>query len=342
MASTDPAGHDHRSETALPLGITLWYGSRQIFGVPGIPQRWVNVLGCVQGPATLLTCRINDDPPQPLSLGPDGLRLREPGDFNAEIPVDRLRPGDNAIRLEALDADGCSTHTDAVIHWRPGNTWPLPCAIDWPAHPCPGRPAAITDRVWIVDGRWRRDGGGIRPALAAYDRLVALGDMTWADYRVRVHAAIHGFEPNIKHPDRLRGGLGILVRWTGHHHDAHQPHREWRPNGAIAWYRTNWEHGSTLREFNISDAVLEDRAKVSSPPCDLPPGQAVLLDFSVRSRPGRTSVYHFTAAPAHHPDQPFCDLTAEGTEGEAPTGSILLIALHCDVTLGRIQVDPLA
>jgi hypothetical protein len=321
--------------------IELWHGRRQRFGQGGVPQRWVNLLGTVHGGdggrPVRLTCSVNAGRAEPLSLGPDGLRLREAGDFNAEIPIDMLKPGDNAVRLEARDDRGRTTVADAIIQWQPGRVWPLPWTVDWTT--CPDSDA-IADHVQIVDGRWRRTPDGIRPVVAAYDRLVTIGDMTWRDYRVRVAATIHGFEPHPKDPTRLMGGLGILVRWTGHHHDEHQPHREWRPNGAIAWYRTDWEHGSRIRQFNISDAVVQDVALVASEPHTLAPDEPVLFDFTVRSQSGRPSVYHFRAHPAADPGRLLCDLTTDGRDGEAPRGSVLLIALRCDVTIHSLRVDP--
>ncbi len=321
--------------------IELWQGRCQRFGHLGTPQRWVNLLGTVRADGgsqpMRLTCRLNCGHAEPLALGPDGLRLREPGDFNAEIPVDSLQRGDNHIRLEAADDHGRTTTADAIIHWQPGRPWPLPWAIDWTT--CPDA-AAVADHVQIVDGRWRRVPAGVRPVIAAYDRLITVGDMTWRDYRVRVAATIHGFEAHATDPTKLTGGFGILVRWTGHHHDEHQPHREWRPNGAIAWYRTDWEHGSRIRQFNISDAVVKDVALVASQPHTLPTDEPVLFDFTVHSRPGRPSVYHFRAHPVADPERPLCDLSTEGCDGEAPHGSILLIALRCDVTIHAMQVDP--
>lgn len=324
------------NKNPAPLRIELWHGPQQHFGRLGVPQRWINLLGTVHGRADTLTCSINAGPAFPLSRGPDGLRLREAGDFNAEIPVDALRPGENHVGLEASDGDRAHTRVDVTIHWHAGNTWPLPYEVDWRR----ATHTPITDHVQLVEGRWHRDGAGIRPTVVAYDRLATLGDMAWTDYRIRVEATIHGFETNRKDPAHLCGGFGILVRWTGHHHDAHQPHREWRPNGAIAWYRANWERGSTLREFNISDAVVEDHALTHSEPVELPPDEPVLFDFAIRSRPGRSNTYHFVASPLGQPQHPYCDLETEGRDGEAPHGSILLIALHCDVTIGRIRVDP--
>ena len=73
--------------------IRIWYGGIQTFGSPGLPQKWVNVLGCVEnaaGPVSLRG-RIGRGPWFPVALGPDGRRLAAAGDFNAEIDAGELR-----------------------------------------------------------------------------------------------------------------------------------------------------------------------------------------------------------------------------------------------------------
>ena len=329
---------DHNS-----LHIDVWYGSRQRFGHLGNPQRWVNLLGTVSAPEGLesLVYSLNGDAPQPLNVGPDGLRLRAPGDFNAEIPVGALREGENEVVLIALGRDGQRATRTLTVDYTAGRRWPLPYAVDW------GTVDAISDAVQIVDGRWRLtpDAGGpagIRPEHAAYDRLVTLGDATWQDYQLRVTATIHGFVDQPPPYEGVAGGLGLLFRWTGHPADGNQPSREWRPNGAIGWYRARWEdQPGRTRCLNISDAVIKDVALAETGPLELDLGRRYVYEFSVRSQQGTTSRYAYRVWPEDDPEQLLCDLATFGREGEAPRGSILLIALYCDVTIGNLRIDPL-
>jgi hypothetical protein len=325
-----------------PLKIDVWYGLRQRFGHLGTPQRWINVLGTLSSPERLgsLTWRLNGGEPHPLNVGPDGLRLRAPGDFNAEIAVAELREGENAVVLTALDRDGQRVARTVTVDYAAGRRWPLPYAVD-------GESAgSIQDLVQVVDGRWRRtpasDACGIRPVHAAYDRLVTLGDVTWQDYRLRVTATIHGFVAPSPLREGLAGGFGLLCRWTGHPPDGNQPSREWRPNGAIGWYRARWEdRPARYRCLNISDAVSKDEALIETDPLELDLDRPYVYEFSVRSQPGTPSRYAYRVWPEDDPDRLLCDLAVFGREGEAPRGSILIIALYCDLTIGNLRVDPL-
>jgi hypothetical protein len=277
-------------------------------------------------------------------VGPDGLRLRGEGDFNAEIPTSALCEGENEVVLTAVDVSGRRTTCVITIDYTTGRHWPLPYAIDWE------NVDSIPDVVQIVDGRWRHApagaaGGppaGIRPEHAAYDRLVTLGDVTWQDYQLRVTATIHGFADQPPPYEGLAGGLGLLFRWSGHPADGNQPSREWRPNGAIGWYRARWEdQPARTRCLNISDAVVVDEALVETGPLELDLERRYVYEFSVRSRPGATSQYTYRVWPEDDPHRLLCDLVATGRAGEAPRGSILIIALYCDVTIGNLRVDPL-
>jgi hypothetical protein len=325
------------------LDIDVWYGPRQRFGHLGTPQRWINLLGTVSAPERLgaLIYRLNGGEPQPLKVGPDGFRLRAPGDFNAEIAVNALHRRENKVAFAALDRDGQRVTRTVTVDCEENRRWPLPYAVDWKDVD------SIQDAVQIVDGRWRLTPGvggptGIRPEHAAYDRLVTLGDVTWQDYRLRVTATIHGFAAPPAPREGLAGGFGLLYRWTGHLPDGNQPSREWRPNGAIGWYRARWEdRPARYRCLNISDAVVVDEALVETGPLELDLDRPYVYEFSVRSQPGATSRYTYRVWPENNPGQLLCDLAVSGREGEAPRGSTLIIALYCDVTIGNLRVDPL-
>lgn len=328
-------------QEAKPIEIEVWYGDRQRFGHLGNPQRWVNVLGSVR-PAdrvAALTVSLNGGQPLPLSQGPDGLRLRAPGDFNAEIAVDHLREGENAVQLTATAASGDPVVRTVTLEYAPGRTWPLPYAVDWPTV------RAISEAVQVVDGRWDLTPVGIRPSFPAYDRLVAVGDRMWHDYRLRVTAQVHGFVSPVSAvgaPMGLHGGFGLLFRWTGHYADAFQPSREWRPSGAIGWYRARWEDQPALaRNLNISDAVVRDEALVETEPLTLRSDCRYVLEFAVRTVSGGSSRYTYRVWPEDAPERQLCDLAALGRPGGSAAGSVLLIALYTDVTIGRIEATPL-
>ena len=84
-----------------------------------------------------------------------------------------------------------------------------------------------------------------------------------------------------------------------------------------------------------------DVALTETGPLELELDRPYVYEFSVRSQPGATGRYRYRVWPADEPDRLLCDLTTLGREGEAPRGSILLIALYCDVTIGNLTVEPL-
>ncbi|GAB4246047.1 MAG: hypothetical protein Kow0049_35870 [Stanieria sp.] len=72
--------------------IDLWYGNNQKFGNLGIPQTWVNILGNVFDPDGIssLTYSLNGNSIVPLSIGSDGRRLDNTGDFNVDLAFNAL------------------------------------------------------------------------------------------------------------------------------------------------------------------------------------------------------------------------------------------------------------
>jgi hypothetical protein len=318
--------------------IELWYGSRQRFGHLGQPQRWINILGTAKDAITL-TYSLNGSEFLSLCLGKDTLRLAEPGDFNAEIACDLLREGDNDVVLTATDDKGQRATRTVQVSYTSSQTWPLPYSIDW------STVSNIAEAVQIVDGRWQLSKEGIRTTRPNYDRLITLGDKRWHDYQLTLQATIHDFFIEPDHPwadGGLEGGFGLLFRWSGHYVDEYQPHREWRPNGAIGWYRARWEEKpAKVRCLNISDAVVQDRVMTETEALELNLNQPYMFQFSVESQEVGTSLYRYRVWSPDNPDKLLCDLSCRGKEGEASTGSILLVCLFADVTIGNINVEAL-
>lgn len=320
------------------LRLEFWYGKQQRYGHVGKPQRWINLLGTAHD-AVSLVYKLNDADPVALSLGPDTLRLAETGDFNAEISCEALLEGKNEITFIAKDANGNSVTESVTVDYTANKTWPLPYKVDW------SKVSTISDAVQIVDGRWQLSKDGIRPNPAYYDRLITLGDMSWRDYKVTLRATLHDFSIDPTHPwadGGLEGGLGLLFRWSGHVPDEHQPYREWRPNGAIGWYRARWEEKpAKVRCLNISDAVVRDRLMVETTGLELSLNRPYVFQFSVKSQESTTSLYRYRVWAEDNPNELLCDLSCHGNEGETKQGSVLFVCLFADVTLGNILVESL-
>ena len=196
-----------------------------------MPQKWINVLGNVSdgdGEVSTLVYSLNGGAPQPLSMGPTNVRLVSEGDFNVELLYADLPEGQNQLTISATDKDGNLTVSSIVINKVSGNVWPMPYTVDW------NTVSDIKDVAQVVDGQWSLPGDGVRSSHPGYDRLVALGDMGWADYEVTVPITVHWVDDS----QANAAAVGVLLRWMGHTDwGGSQPTIGWNPLGALGIYR---------------------------------------------------------------------------------------------------------
>ena len=167
--------------------ITLAYGPRQPFRKHHAD---VNVIGAVEAslPIRSAVYRLNQDPPSPFYVddvpnpgvdfsfeykrGPARLRLTQPGDFNIEIPVGRMRAGANELVIEVEDAMGTRHELSATLDWDPE-----PVALPLEVDDLSGFQTA-QEIGQVVDGAFDLDpfAGVVRPrAPVKPDSLLLLG-----------------------------------------------------------------------------------------------------------------------------------------------------------------------
>ncbi len=154
-----------------PPVVDLWYGDSQSFGSLGNPQQWVNVVGTVWDTETIssLSYTLNGGPSNPLTIGPDGLRLVQSGDFNVEIDTASLLPGANQVVITATDVLNEQRNHPVTIDYTAGVTASLPYSAAF------STASEISDAAQVVDGRWFLTGSGVRNDSSAtgYDRFIA-------------------------------------------------------------------------------------------------------------------------------------------------------------------------
>ncbi len=316
--------------------IDLWYGKRQSFGRSGHPQRWANVLGRVVSsaiPVKTLQYSLNGSPLMPLSIGPDQRRLVAKGDFNIDLDIRKLNPGQNVVDIIATDEAGRTTCEQVMMDFA-AESCPQPYSIEW------DRVANIQDVAHVVDGLWSIHAGGISPEEIGYDRLVAIGDMNWRDYEVTVSITIHGINGGCYAYPSVHVGVGIVMRWKGHNNwgsdqwASGQPYFGPSPYGAIAWYCVFHQTGPELNFFD--------------PDFQRPVRKPITLRlhlpymFKVRGTTGQNQVSQFklkvwqagTSEPAAW------DLTAAGHKMSLTEGSLMLGAHHVAACFGDVTVDP--
>lgn len=339
--SPDQAGIDFQSSPTAPT-ITIWPESTQKTGLMGDPQKWVNVLGTVSPKPTSLTYSLNGAPHQNLRTGADSRRLAQSGDFNIELDYTKLNQGSNGVTIIAKNAQGEESQASVMINYQGGNvTWPSDeYTFDW------STASRIDDLGRLVDGNWELDGDVVRPVVLDYDRIIAIGDLSWRDYTVTVPIKFTGIDESGYDFPSNGPGVGLIVRWPGHYDDGGNtaPLEGWRRLGAFAWYR--WSRALVDQEFVYSEALQMFRHQGN-------PGQNITEDrklemgitynfkVSVESTGNANppSNYRFKVWDASKTEPSEWDIEAPGLVGEPAGGGILLVAHHVDAEFGEVTVD---
>jgi hypothetical protein len=316
--------------------INVWHGDQQHFGQLGNPQRFVNVLGSVAPAECIrkLTYSLNGGPAQPLSIGSDKRRLARPGDFNLEIALPDLRRGANQVVITAVDSAQGAVSRQVNVDYTPGKKWPLPYAIDW------AKVKNIQDVAQVVDGRWGLSARGVRTLEPYYDRVIAVGDMSWTDYEVTVEVTYHQMLPRErvrKAPYSHRAHASLLLRWQGHWDDGKQPRVKYYPAGALAMLRAGIE-------WEGNRWVIDGLKRAADPLAEEPVGRKLELNkpylykMRVETLLGPQSRYSVKAWEPDAPEPDNWDLTAVETADDLRSGSLLLVVHHADVTFGNLRV----
>ncbi|MCK4960498.1 MAG: fibronectin type III domain-containing protein, partial [Planctomycetes bacterium] len=281
----------------------------------------INILGNVSGSnsITSLSYSLNSGPSISLSLGPDTRRLSYAGDFNVDIPCDDLTEGANVVTITAIDSVFAQSVQQVNVTFDKSNVWPLPFVADWSSV------TKISQVAQIVDGDWLLDGSNVLTAIRGYDRLVAIGDVTWTDYEVLVPMTVYSMS--------YSGGIGVLLRWTGHTDkplSGWQPKTGWYPLGAVTWFRRDF-----LEIFGNHDTVLASKVR------PLSYGTTYMLRARAETMDGQGDLYSMKVWEQGQPEPANWDLVGEAREAEPAAGSMMLIAHYADATFGKVEITPI-
>ena len=213
--------------------IRSWYGPRLTVDRVQHPQRWVNILGEIVAARPLdgVTYSLDGGPAQPLTIGPNGNRLAQDGDFNVELELDALADGEHTVVIDAVDSVGDRSSETVVIDVFTGNEGAsAPEVLEFAEI---DDLAALTDVV-PIDGRWTIGPEGIEvdPSYTGYDRLLGVGSRDLVDYEVRADLTIESYHPP-SDASADRPAVGLILRWQGHNDSVEPgslPHAGFLPN----------------------------------------------------------------------------------------------------------------
>lgn len=322
------------------FAINVWYGSPQNFGHLGNPQRFINILGNISTPDDMVinsaSYRINGSDEIPLTLGLDKHRLAEAGDFNIEINLEELFDGENNVIINAINSLGKSISEKVVVNYTSGKQWSLPYSIDF------AEVIDIQDVAQIVDGKWTIENGGARTIVSYYDRVLAFGEMNWENYEVTTEVTINDFTPPFEEPPSYNvTHFGIGARWKGHHDDGYQPRRKWYPLGAAMEFtlspnldKCHWRmFGGGLGEETIF--IKQKKGK------SIELNKRYIFKMRVKTQADSSTLYQMKMWSADQEEPIKWDLEQNKTGRNYRTGSIVLAAHHTDVTIWKVNINPL-
>ena len=336
--------------------IDVWYGLNQRVGHLGRAQSDFNLLGNVSDPDGIarMEYRLNGDGARGLTvreaLKPGDIpsdqvqrwrRLAATGDFNADIPLERLQPGANTVQLIARDNLGNESSVTVTVNKETGAS-PLPYTVDWSTVSDP------QDVGQYVDGKWTLEDTGLRIREMGYDRLFLLGETAWQDYEITVPVTVHDLDTvkNENGNQNVQNGVGILMRFTGHVIGGHrnfpdvQPKWGYQPLGGIGWLR--WADEQPWRQFFYGDYDKVDN--FGKMPIEI--GATYVMKMRAETLPDApngdgVTRYSWKAWAADAPEPPDWDWIIEQTSQYAlRRGGVALLAHFADVTFGDIIITP--
>lgn len=322
--------------------IELWSGFEMDAG-GGKAQRWFDIPGRVSDPdgVASLTVSVNGRGVSDLAMGPNGRRLVAPGDFNADIPRDRLAVGDNVVTVRAVDLTGAETSASIRVHNDDEPVPEPPLTIDW-------RRQTLDGVVEIVDGRWVVEGERvvIDREARGYDRLLAIGDRSWTDYEVTTDVVVDEVATRVG-PFSNAPGFGLLLRWNGHNDSVapgQQPKAGFRPDeglhptplGAFLMYQF-LPDGSGVLQFQNHRTVEVSRSDA----VQVEPGRRYRIRARVVSTAsGATYSARLWPADEDEPDEWLVTYEAGSADFEPASGSLVLLAHETALGFGGVRITP--
>ena len=325
------------SEHAPGPWIELWEGPDQTCGSAGMPSPVFHIHGRAGSDAPLhsLSWSLNGRGRIPVAVGPSAFRVSKAGDFTIFLERAWLRAGRNELLILANDEKGRESTSRVSIDLHTSSRASLPMRAEWAGARRAGQ------RAEIIDGRWRIEDDSVRTAEPGYDRALALGDLGWTDFDIRVPITIHGLDTHPAHMQWPSMGcaVGVVLRWRRHADWGDiLPARGWFPLGAMVRFEHQPGDPADTARLRIRAGGFVP-ALAETPTIELPPGTRLMLRARVRSQTGWPSRYEAKHWPVDRAEPEEWTLSAAGLSTELPSGSVALCAHHVDASFGPVSVE---
>ncbi|MFN0156602.1 MAG: carbohydrate binding domain-containing protein [Bacteroidota bacterium] len=320
--------------------IQVWYGKNQSFGVVGDPVPDINIPGNVTSAKGILALHysLNGGTFKALSRGPDTRRLAAKGDFNIDIPYATLTSGMNQVVIRARDSTNVLAFDTVSVNYASGNSWPVNYDINWSTTGTLQSSAQVLDGLWAINTA----AGTLRPIQLGYDRLVAIGEQTWADYEVTVPITIHRIDSSGYAPPSNGAGIGFLLRWPGHSNSPAstaglQPKTGYLPLGALAWYsyRTGAEN-LVIAGNNLQTLASDNSGR------KLLRGVRYIFKARVETLQNGGARYSLKVWADTLSEPVNWDVVGQAAITDPQQGSLLLVAHHVDASFGNVMIRPVS
>lgn len=337
--------------------VVFWYGARQSVGQLGDAQPCFNVLGHVEGWRDLdtLAYRVTSrqPPADPLihsTASTNTLSFREfrrlaaDGDFNADIPLGILGPGENTVTITARLRDGREVSRAAVLVRANNPTPRLPFTIEW------SRLRDVQDVGQAVDGLWVIENNRLRCRRPGYDRLFLIGGPEWRDCDVRTTVVVHAVESKLGRWSGGRPGLGLIPRFAGHgtggyrHFPSGQPQWGYQPFGAIGWLR--WRRAEPdaapdIQFYRGDRDAMKDVARLAVAKETTYALRLQCETVPVAADQTPTTIYRFKVWPADASEpRAWAFEETQHSAHALRAGGVALLAHEVDASFGDIRVSP--
>jgi len=231
----------------------------------------------------------------------------------------------------STDSLGNESTTVVAFEFVQGPAAELPYSIDF------SDVSGIQSVGQVVDGNWGIVDGALRTLQMGYDRLFTVGDIGWTDYVATVELTLHYVEPGDLLPEASNNpALGLIARWPGHVADGEQPARQWWPMGAYAHQRWKDDLPNSVRMDGDAGLIL---GASSNRQFELETKHTLRLQVET-SATGETrySFKLWKSTEAEPTQWQIVGTEAAGTD--VPSGSLLLVAHHVDVSYHSVVVEP--